>query len=97
LLQPTVTPENKNQHPLSYRKQLVRASGRFREVGMHGSLLALTFLAGELSDPLCRTHKATINLHSFCKRSKLPFTTTSHLPLRNDSGTFTMLVKRFMT
>jgi hypothetical protein len=30
LLQPTVTPENRNQHPLSYRKQLVRASGRFR-------------------------------------------------------------------
>jgi hypothetical protein len=30
LLQPTVTPENRNQHPLRYRKQLVRASGRFK-------------------------------------------------------------------
>jgi hypothetical protein len=73
---------------------------------VHGSLLALslkqirqprTFLEEgfptdpSFSDPSCSTREATINLHSFCKRSKLPFTTTSHLPLRNDSGT----VKRF--
>ena len=30
LLQPTVTPENRNLHPLRYRKQLLRASGRLR-------------------------------------------------------------------